>query len=692
MSTSRDRQSELLKLLDALCEERLTHEQAARLERLVLRDRAARRLYLDYLHLHGTLLWDAARADGFASDDGVPDRERSVEERPAARAKTSVAPARHPAAQGNDRRAARAWILTAAGTAALVVAGYFGWWVRPVQPPAGPGVAGPVLPPQHDPSYDVPRNPTHYRPIRLERVVVDDDPEPPVVAIKPEVPIAVPTDIVAFVDERIAQGWTDAGVTPSPAADDAEWLRRVSLDLTGHIPTASDVEAFLADTATDKRDRYVERLLAGPDFDRHLATVWTNLLVGRADPAVGDRDALLAFLRQAFAQNRPWDETVAAFVAAEGPIDTTPAANFLVAHLNNEAVPATAITAKVFLGTQVQCMQCHHHPFNDWTQEDFWELNSFFQQTELVRNEQGVPTLVSKDVGGPTMYETLGGLMKAAYPKYEGHEISEEPLVDRRAELAKLLAEGDRPQLAVAFVNRLWARLLGAGFVNPVDDMGPHNVASHPEALDRLARAFVASDYDVKQLVKWITSTRAYRLSNRVNETNGDDDPTTGQVPLFSRAYPKPMTVEQVYDSLVVATHSDLPSSESLAERDAWVRQFVRTYQTDENDESVAFTSTVPVALALMNGEAVRESLEPAPGTTLQKVLAAPGDETVKLRKLALATLGRPLAPKESATLRRMVRQAVASAPPADRQVAVVAAYQDVLWALLNSGEFVTVP
>ncbi len=704
MSTSRDQHSELLKLLEALCEERLTPEQAARLERLVLRDRSARRLYLDYLHLHGTLLWDAARSDvarpeDVRSDDAErtgPSRVGPAGERHGRRRKehhaVSASTQQVPQTTAVDRRAKRAWLLTAAGSMALVLVAIGGWWLRPSPLPNVPELVESTQPVEDDPAYDVPRTPRRFGPVQLDRRVVADKPRPPAEAIKPAVPVPVPDDIVAYIDEQIARGWSDYGVTPSPSADDAEWLRRVSLDLTGHIPSAADVKAFLDDSSPDKRSRAVDALLASPDFDRHLATVWTNLLIGRSDPAVGDREALFAFLQQAFAENRPWDETVAAFIAAEGPIDTSPAANFLVAHLNNEAVPATAITAQVFLGTQVQCMQCHHHPFNEWTQKDFWEMNSFFQQTKLVRNEAGTPTLVSEKTGGPTLYETLNGLMKPAYPTYAGHEIPVDAAIDRRAELATLLAEGDRPQLAVAFVNRAWERLLGAGFVNPVDDMGPHNPASHPDALDRLARAFVAAEYDVKQLVKWITATRAYQLSSRVNETNADDDPSIGTVPLFSRAYPKPMSVEQVYDSLVVATHSRPPSSVSLAERDAWVRQFVQTYETDENDESVAFTNTVPAALAMMNGETVRESLQPMPGTTLHAVLTAPGDETVKLRRLSLATLNRPLAPKESATLRRMVVQSIAAAPPTERQSATLAVWQDVFWAFLNSSEFVTVP
>jgi Protein of unknown function (DUF1549)/Protein of unknown function (DUF1553) len=681
MATRRDPKTEMLDLLDALCEERLTHEQALRLERLVLKDRGARRLYVQYLDLHGSLLWDAAQTDG-ATPPPLPWEA----------AARGVAPAA--GSDASSRRRRMAWALTASAAAALLVLASVAAWFRPAQQPGGTGVAvAPTAPSHAGPTYDVPGTaPPHYRPVRLDRAVASAQPAPPIVAPQPESPVELPADIVAYVDARVADNWRDAGLEPSPRSEDSEWLRRVYLDLAGRIPSADQVEAFLADTAADKRGRVADDLLASPDFDRHFATVWTNLLVGRAEPQIGDRPGLFAFLRRSFAENQPWDETVTAFVAAEGPIDADPAANFLVAHLNNQAVPATAVTARVFLGTQVQCMQCHNHPFNDWTQQDFWELNSFFQQTALTRNDKGVPVLASNEVGGPTLFETRGGLMKAAYPKYEGRQIPDSPSVDRRAALAKLLAEGDRPQIAVAFVNRVWAHLLGAGFVNPVDDMGPHNSPSHPEALDRLARAFAASDYDVKKLVKWITSTQAYHLTSRFGASNGDDEPATGATPLFSRAYVKPMTVEQAYDSLVVATRTDLPSSASLSERDAWVRQFVRTYETDENDESVAFTGTVPAALALMNGDAVRESLQAAPGTTVHAAIAAPGDETVKLRRLALATLGRPLAPKESAALRRLVRQTVASAPPGRRQEAATEAYQDALWAMLNSAEFVTVP
>jgi hypothetical protein len=688
MTSSRDLPSELLELLDAFCEERLSAEQCDRLQRLVLRDRAARKLYLEYVHLHGTLLWDAAQGDGLMAAAPFEQLEQ--------RTATVVSPPVRPARQPAERRGRRAWILTAASVACLLLLGISGWLLRK-DAGGGPLVAEHPAADTSQPTDDEAlRRGPHYRPFEFDEPKpsvakhADDVPfDPPLVAEKPQ---PLPSDVVAFVDERIERGWNDAGIAPSPRASDSEWLRRVYLDLAGHIPTADEVEAFIADSSPQKRSSVIDRLLGSDDFDRHFATVWTNLLVGRAESKVADRGALFAFLRQAFAQNRGWDETVASFVAAEGSIDAQPAANFLVAHLNNQAVPATAITARVFLGTQVQCMQCHNHPFNDWTQQDFWEFNSFFQQTQLTRNDAGKPVLVSNQNGGPTLFETRTGLMKAAYPKYEGHSISDKPAVNRRAELAQLLSEGEKPQLAVAFVNRVWARMLGAGFTTPIDDMGPHNPPSHPQALDVLARAFVASNYDVKKLVKWIASTEAYQLSSTIGSSNASDDPLAGELPLFSRVYPKAMSVEQVYDSLVVATQPEASSALALSDRDAWVRQFVRTYETDENDESLSFDGSIPAALAMMNGETVQEHLRPEVGSTLYKALTAPGDESVKLRKLALATLSRPLTPKESATLRRLVRQSVAASAPDRRAAALVEAYEDAMWAMLNSGEFSTVP
>ena len=192
-------------------------------------------------------------------------------------------------------------------------------------------------------------------------------------------------ELVAFVDEHIRGGWKTAGLEPSPVATDAEWIRRVYLDVIGHIPPEEAVDAFLDAHSERHKAAVVEHLLRDPGYARNWATVWANLLVGRDPRTPGvHRDELEKYLRDSFAANVPWNEIVYSLVAAEGTAEQNPAANFLLAHLNQDAVPATGLTARLFLGIQVQCTQCHDHPFTKDKQDRFWELNCFFQQTEVV--------------------------------------------------------------------------------------------------------------------------------------------------------------------------------------------------------------------------------------------------------------------------------------------------------------------
>jgi hypothetical protein len=192
-------------------------------------------------------------------------------------------------------------------------------------------------------------------------------------------------ELIDFVNQQIRQGWQDNNLMPSAPADDAEWLRRVHLDIVGHVPDLETVEKFLADKDGAKRAKMVDRLLEDGGYVRNFTTIWANNLIGRATPRDINRDALQKFLRESFGKNRAWNEIVADLLTAEGSSDENGATNFLLSHLNDGAVPATAISAKLFLGIQVQCTQCHNHPFNEWKQNSFWEFNSFFKQA---RREQ----------------------------------------------------------------------------------------------------------------------------------------------------------------------------------------------------------------------------------------------------------------------------------------------------------------
>ena len=188
--------------------------------------------------------------------------------------------------------------------------------------------------------------------------------------------------LISFINEQIRQGWTDNEIEPSEVAGDGEWVRRVYLDIVGHVPPMEEIEKFLADKDKAKRSKLIDKLLDEPAYVRHWTTVWTNLTIGQQTPMRVSRKGMQKFFREAFTKNRPWNEIVTDIVSAEGEFEENGAVNYLLAQMQmpDEGVQATAKTTRLFMGMQVQCTQCHNHPFNDWQQRQFWEFNTFFRQ------------------------------------------------------------------------------------------------------------------------------------------------------------------------------------------------------------------------------------------------------------------------------------------------------------------------
>ncbi|MFN5732140.1 MAG: DUF1549 domain-containing protein, partial [Planctomyces sp.] len=434
-----------------------------------------------------------------------------------------------------------------------------------------------------------------------------------VVAGKPAAAAGAEVSLGEFIDQQIRQGWTDNEIEASPLASDEEWVRRVYLDLVGRIPTLTEAREFLADKNPRKRAMLVDALLENEDYVRNFTTIWANNSIGRGAPQRVSRTGMEKFYREAFAKNRPWNEIVVDILTASGHYEENGAVNYILAQMQmpDDAVQLTAMTTRLFLGLQVQCTQCHNHPFNKWQQDQFWEFNSFFRQVDKRDHRKLDPKtgqqvddyseVVWKEFTGPVYYEKRSGMMQVAFPRFQGHEVDPGVGVDRRSELAKLITEpaGDEPaQLAQAMVNRTWSHFFGYGFTRPVDDMGPHNPASHPELLKRLSREFVAANYDVKQLIRWIVSSEAYQLSSQYGEKNRIDDPAAGEMPLFSHMYLKSMQAEQLYDSLIVASNAHQSGNGSWSaqeeQRRRWMQQFVVAFDNDENDESTTFNGTIP--------------------------------------------------------------------------------------------------
>ena len=526
---------------------------------------------------------------------------------------------------------------------------------------------------------------------------------------------------VKVINEMIAAAWADAGLQPSPEATDGEWCRRVHLDLIGRIPSVEELRSFLVDKSPAKKAELVARLLGDDyvdDYARHWTDVWTTVLIGRdlANERV-NRPGMRQYLRRAFSKNIPYDRFMQELVTATGAnanrkdVDGfNGATNFLSGKMEEmgveNGVQATAKTAQVFLGLQVQCTQCHNHPFNKGKQNQFWEMNAFFRQAAALRRRGGTDDvqwveLVDQDFAGEggnpeeadLYYELRNGLMKVAYPVFiDGTEISKSGFlpatmedgtpygVHRRRELATLIQSS--PFFAKAIANRMWAHFLGYGFTRPIDDLGEHNPPSHPELLDALAEMVREQSFDLKELARWIVLSRPYSLSSRTGAANKNDDPALGEKPKFTHFYLRQMQAEELYESLLTATEADRAArgEEAAKKKDAWLSQFVIAFGTDEGDDATTFNGSIPQVLMMFNGDMIKDATSTGRGGFLDRVASSPLSNAAKIEALYMAALARKPSSPELAVANRMV---------AARKGDVIGALQDVWWAVLNSNEFI---
>ena len=526
---------------------------------------------------------------------------------------------------------------------------------------------------------------------------------------------------VKYVNEQISAGWTDSGLQPSPAASDGEWCRRVHLDLIGRTPRLDELQGFLTDKSPTKRSDLVSRLLGDDyvdEYARHWTDVWTTVLIGRdvMNERV-NRPGMRQYLRRAFSKNLPYDRFMEELVTATGVNANSKevdgfngATNFLSGKMEEmgveNGVQATAKTAQVFLGLQVQCTQCHNHPFNKGKQNQFWELNAFFRQTRALRRRAGTDDvqwveLVDEDFAGEggnpeeaeLYYELRNGLMKVAYPVFvDGTEISKSGYLPatmedgtpygahRRKELAQLIKGS--PYFPKAIVNRMWGHFFGYGFTKPVDDLGEHNPPSHPELLDGLAERFREQSFDLKELARWLVLSKPYALSSRTTAANVRDDPSLGEKPKFTHFYLRQMQAEELYESLLTATEADQASrgEEAAKKKDAWLSQFVIAFGTDEGDDATTFNGSIPQILMMFNGDMIKNAVSTGKGGFLHKVASSSMNNPAKIETLYMAALARKPSSSELAVANKMV---------VARKGDVVGALQDVWWAVLNSNEFI---
>jgi hypothetical protein len=484
-----------------------------------------------------------------------------------------------------------------------------------------------------------------------------------------------------YVDELALAKWKKLGLRPSPLADDAAFLRRVTVDLCGRLPTVAETRAFLADKSADKRAKLIDRLLESPDYPAYFAMRWGTIL--RNSNLAGSNNAAYAFhnwIKDTIARNRPYDEFVRGIVAAAGEWQEAPAINWYWQSRDDQLHQVTADTAQVFLGVRLQCARCHHHPYERWGQADYYGLAGFF--TRLGRKSFGEPPpyFASANVTTGEKNPLTG---KTPEPKYlDGIEPKFRPEEDPRHALVDWMARPDNPFFARALVNRMWGHFLGRGLYHEVDDQRETNPPSNPELLDALAKDFIKHKFDVKHVIRTIVNSRVYQLSAEPTEHNKNDRQN------YARYYARRMPAEVFLDAInqVTGTKSGFSGVSANARAVDLPHEGFGSYFLDTFDRPRRVTgcecerssaATLAQVLLLANSEEIESKIAAGNGTLARMIKEKKPVRDVIEELYVSAYSRRPT----EAELRRTLAHV-------EGEKDKTRALEDVLWAILNTKEF----
>jgi hypothetical protein len=484
-----------------------------------------------------------------------------------------------------------------------------------------------------------------------------------------------------YIDQLALAKWKKLGLRPSPLADDATFLRRVTLDLCGRLPTVTEGRTFLSDPSADKRSKTIDRLLESPDYPAYFAMRWGTIL--RNSNLAGSNNAAYAFhnwLKDMIARNRPYDEFVRGIVAAAGEWQEAPAINWYWQSRDDQLHQVTADTAQVFLGVRLQCARCHHHPYERWGQADYYGLAGFF--TRLGRKSFGEPPpyFASAKVTTGEKNPLTG---KTPEPKYlDGKEEKFSPEEDPRHALVDWMAHADNPFFARALVNRLWGHFFGRGLYHEVDDQRETNPPSNPELLDAVARDFIQHKFDVKQIIRTIVNSGVYQLSSAPTPHNRNDRQN------YARYYARRMPAEVFLDAInqVTGARGNFNGVSPNARAVDLPHEGFGSYFLDTFDRPRRVTgcecerstgATLAQVLLMANSEEIESKIAAGDGK-LARLLKEKKPISDILSELYLSAYSRqPTAEEKARTLGHVERAA-------NKQQAL----EDVLWALLNTKEF----
>jgi hypothetical protein len=482
-----------------------------------------------------------------------------------------------------------------------------------------------------------------------------------------------------YVDQHVFAKLRQLKILPSDVCSDEEFVRRVHLDVSGLLPTAAATEAFLADTAADKRTALVDRLLDTQECAEFWALKWGDLFrVNDAKIGAAGVHKFHRWLVASIRDNRPYDEFAYDLITASGSTHDNPAANYYRAATDmNDCVETTS---QLFLGVRIQCAKCHNHPFERWTQDNYYGIGAFFNR--IARKEGGDPeeTIVLVSRQGEVTQPRTQQRMAPWLPLSGDSEVPDGE--DRRDRFAEWLIGPDNPFFARAEVNRIWGHLFGRGIVDPVDDFRASNPPSNAALLDALAADFVARGFDRQHIIRTILLSRTYQLSARKHDFNMSDDK------YFSHAEPRPLTAEQLLDAVCQVTgveedFAGLPAgTHAIALPSPNVdNAFLKVFGQPEREIACACErsteSNLSQALQMINGPLVHEKLQ-HPRNRFRRLDAHGASDEEIIRELYLAGLCRPPSDGElSAAVSHIAAQS-------ERQLGL----EDVCWAVLNAKEF----
>ena len=490
-----------------------------------------------------------------------------------------------------------------------------------------------------------------------------------------------------FVDDLVFKKLKLLGMPPSGVCTDEDFLRRVTIDLAGRLPTLEEVESFLGDTSSDKRDRWIETLLASRAYADYFANKWTVILRNKRNDSESRRGtyAFHHWVRRSLHRNLPYDEFVRGIITASGEIGVNPPVTWY--REVNEINEQVEDTAQLFLGLRIKCARCHHHPFERWSRRDYHSFAAFFSRVgrkpgaqpgeERIFHQRGVATAVNPKDGETISPAGLGA---------QSLELA--PETDPRHALVDWMISSDNPYFAPTLVNRYWKHFFSRGLVDPEDDIRETNPATNPELLDALARQFIDTGFDIKGLIRTICQSSTYQLSSDPNRFNVEDKQN------YSRYYPRRLPAEVLLDSIdqvtgVVTQFDGMPSGTRAVQLpdSGFDVYFLKVFGRPKSDSVCECERVDDASLAqslhLINSADLLGKMSADSGRAAGLAGDNQREHSQKIEELFVTALSRRPTTEEVATLIGYLEQKTTGENGNSRE-----AYEDVMWMLLNTKEF----